>query len=222
MNQKEKPNYYAIIPANIRYDINITANAKLLYGEITCLSNKLGYCFATNRYFAELYNVSKITISKWISQLVKNKHVTIQLEYEQNSKQIKRRKIMIIPIADNVNTPISNIVNTPIKKKAKDNTTSINTINNNIYADFVICTEQFIELWESEYIPLKKRKRASLTERAIRGNLKTIEKLSNNDVETGYAILEQTLDNGWTSFYALKNNDNKGRYIKNNINDFNF
>ena len=36
----EKPNYYAIIPANVRYDNELRANEKLLYGEITALSSK--------------------------------------------------------------------------------------------------------------------------------------------------------------------------------------
>ena len=45
---KEKPNYYAIIPAEIRYDKKLTPNSKLLYGEITALANKEGYCWAGN------------------------------------------------------------------------------------------------------------------------------------------------------------------------------
>ena len=63
-----KPNYYAIIPANVRYS-NLKPNAKLLYAEITALSNKLGYCYARNGYFAELYGVNKNTVSRWISDL---------------------------------------------------------------------------------------------------------------------------------------------------------
>ena len=62
-------NYYAIIPADVRYDNRLKPNAKLMYGEFTCLCNIYGYCFATNKYFAELYNVSTNTISEWINQL---------------------------------------------------------------------------------------------------------------------------------------------------------
>ena len=64
--------YYAIIPASVRYDVRLTANAKLLYGEITALTNEKGFCWAKNEYFTKLYGVSKTSISKWISQLESN------------------------------------------------------------------------------------------------------------------------------------------------------
>ena len=70
-----KANYYAIIPANVRYS-NMKANSKLLYGEISALSNKHGFCFATNKYFAELYNVSKVSIQKWLKQLEDKNYIS--------------------------------------------------------------------------------------------------------------------------------------------------
>ena len=116
---KENPTYYANIPANVRYS-NLKPNAKLLYGEITALSNKLGYCFASNSYFAELYGVSKNTVSRWISDLNKLGFITVQIERNSNKEIIKR----IIGIDKKVDTPID--------KKGKGNTTRINTTSNNI------------------------------------------------------------------------------------------
>ena len=117
---KDKPNYYAIIPANVRYS-SLKPNAKLLYGEITALSNKLGYCFASNSYFAELYGVSKNTVSRWLTDLKKLGFITIQIERNSN-KEITKRIIGIDKKDD-----------TPIDKKGKGNNTSINTTSNNIY-----------------------------------------------------------------------------------------
>lgn len=74
---KEKPNFYAIIPASVRYDKDLTANAKLLYGEITALCNAEGYCWASNNYFAELYGMSLRHISRLISQLHKKGYVKV-------------------------------------------------------------------------------------------------------------------------------------------------
>ena len=116
---KEKPNYYAIIPANVRYS-NLKPNAKLLYGEITALSNKLGYCFASNTYFADLYSVSKNTVSRWLSDLKKLGFINIMIERDKNNQITKR----IIGIVKNVDTPID--------EKVKVNNTSINNTSNNI------------------------------------------------------------------------------------------
>ena len=112
-----KPSYYAIIPANVRYS-NLKPNTKLLYGEITALASKEGYCFASNRYFADLYNVTKNTISSWISDLNNAGFVSVQLIKEGN--QVIERRIGITQKGD-----------TPITYKQEDNSTSINnTINN--------------------------------------------------------------------------------------------
>lgn len=140
-----KPNYYAIIPANVRYDKDLTPNAKLLYGEITALSNQEGYCWATNSYFASLYGVSNVSVSKWVSQLENKNYVQTKLVYEKNSKQIKERRIYIQPcIKENFNTPIKEKFNTyetkvnqGTKEKFKDNSTSINNTNNKYISKYV-------------------------------------------------------------------------------------
>lgn len=74
------PNYYAIIPANVRYDKDLTPNAKLLFGEITALCNEKGFCWASNEYFADLYDVSTRSITSWISQLAKKNYIKIEVD----------------------------------------------------------------------------------------------------------------------------------------------
>lgn len=91
---KEQPNYYAIIPANVRYDKKLPAGAKLMYGEITALSNQKGYCFASNGYFAELYGCTKQAISKWIKLLERFGYVNISY-FESNGQQQRRVSISV-------------------------------------------------------------------------------------------------------------------------------
>ena len=102
----DKPSYYSVIPAKIRYDKELMANAKLLYGEITALCNDKGICWARNEYFADLYDVSNETISRWISQLNKKKYIKVKMFYKKDSKEIDKRIISInqYPIDENVNT----------------------------------------------------------------------------------------------------------------------
>ncbi len=109
-----KPSYYAIIPANVRYDETLTPNAKLLYAEITALCNMNGKCIASTNYFATLYNVSRVSIQKWLKQLEENNHIFRRVVYKEGSKQILHRYITIVnnpcikKDTDNINTSIIN------------------------------------------------------------------------------------------------------------------
>lgn len=113
--QKIQRNYYAIIPANVRYDRDLIPSAKLLYGEITALCNEKGFCWAKTQYFQDLYGVSRISIQKWLKSLEVNGYISREVIYKENSKEVDKRVIRI--------------VNTPSKEKLTENNTSNNTIN---------------------------------------------------------------------------------------------
>lgn len=121
----ENPNYYAIIPAEVRYDENLRANAKLLYGEITALTQKNGECWASNSYFAKLYNVDSSAISKWIKNLKDSGYITIEYIRADN-KEIEKRLIKIrTQVLPNVNRVLPK-EGEGYCQKDKENNTSIN------------------------------------------------------------------------------------------------
>jgi hypothetical protein len=124
---KQQPNYYAIISAEVRYDKNLTANAKLLYAEITALLNMNGECFATNKYFSNLYGKSVVTISKWVGELISNGYISSSYTYKGGTKEIDRRYLSILKGGIKENDKGG------IKEKFKDNNTSIN--NNITYSN---------------------------------------------------------------------------------------
>ena len=94
MNEECQINYYAIIPAYIRYNKELKFGERLMYGEITALANKMGYCFANNKYFADLYGVTIHTVSQWISHLEKQGYLYTEIIRDEK-QEVKERKIYI-------------------------------------------------------------------------------------------------------------------------------
>lgn len=136
MNNNENPSYYAIIPANVRYDKDLSANAKLLYGEITALCNKEGYCWATNNYFAKLYNVSARSIQTWLKQLINKGYIKSKSVINKNVESERR----YLYICDNnfadttkkTSYPHEEIFTPSHEENFAHNNTSMNNTNNNI------------------------------------------------------------------------------------------
>lgn len=161
-----KPNYYAIIPAEVRYNNKLTANSKLLFGEITALTNKTGVCWANNKYFAELYNVDKKTVSRWIHQLQEEGYLDIVMEYNKETKQITKRSMKIT-----TSTPMDKIVRGGQKdpqgrdKNVEDNIYTNNNKNNikkntatlkkvtDFRNDYVLAYDHIIKLFHERNIP---------------------------------------------------------------------
>lgn len=71
--------YYAVIPADVRYDRELRPNAKLLYGELTSLCCSKGYCWATNEYFADLFDLSVSTVSRLVGQLEERNYIRCEM-----------------------------------------------------------------------------------------------------------------------------------------------
>lgn len=89
--ENEQPGYYSILTASVRYDKDLNANEKILFSEITALSNKYGYCTASNKYFAELYQVAKGTVSKWITHLSQAGYLKVILIKQADNQVIGRK-----------------------------------------------------------------------------------------------------------------------------------
>ena len=124
----ESPSYYAIIPSDVRYDSNLSSSEKLLYAELTALCSKHGYCWASNNYFSELYGVNKNTISSWVSSLVKNGYIKIDVDRAKgNLRKIYLKKNIAIP--KKMETYTEKAVDNNKKNNKKNNTTNNNDID---------------------------------------------------------------------------------------------
>lgn len=130
MENNVPSSYYAIIPAYIRYNKELKFAERLMYGEITALCNKEGYCYAGNRYFAELYGVSQSTISRWISHLAALNSIKVEI-IRNEKKEILERRIYVVdnPYMQNNQYPYVQNSTYPIRKKSKDNIININMLD---------------------------------------------------------------------------------------------
>lgn len=72
--------YFAVIPAIVMYDERLTYLERLLYGTITLLTKRDGYCYASNGYLGSLYKCNEMTISRHINQLKKYGYLTVEIK----------------------------------------------------------------------------------------------------------------------------------------------
>lgn len=231
--EEQQKSYYAIIPANVRYDKDLAPNAKLLYGEITALCNEKGYCWASNQYFAELYGVSVLSVKRWVNSLVNKGYVYRTLTYKPNSKEVDKRilsiysgiKIDTTSVQKCYDPSIKNDTSSSIKNDTDNNTSINNTINNtNIYKEKNIKKESvnsvIAEYTENKdlqdalhgFVEMRNKARKPLTVRAMKLSLNKLNELALDDV-TKIAIVNQSIVHSWSTFYKLQNNNNGQRQL---------
>ena len=135
----DKPTFYGIIPANVRY-AKIADRAKLIFSEITAMSNKWGYCNASNGYFAQVWECDPSVISRHVSSL--ESIGAIRCEYIREGKQVKERRIYPLAMAGVLHLVQEGIasdakgvlhgVQGGIAPEVKENTTRVNNTSSNI------------------------------------------------------------------------------------------
>lgn len=225
---EDKKSYYAVIPADVRYCKNLKANEKLLYGEITALTNDKGFCYASNSYFANLYDVSKTSVSSWISNLEKNKFIRLEMVYKKDSKEIEQRKIFILPLLKKTLIPIKENLNTPIKENFKDIYNTNVLYNNNkeknnkytksktpVFSERVFkAFPHFVSLFPEAYKPKSEAQKNKWMD-----CLDKIERIDKYDLREVFEVAKKLRDdefwqNNFLSILKLRNTDKNGvKYI---------
>jgi hypothetical protein len=139
---EQKPSYYSILTADVRYHDKLSPFDKLLYSDITALTNKKGYCNASNKYFSKVFNKSIRVISRAISNLSDNDLIKSILIRDQNNEIVERKiylkQTVSIGIDKNDDTPTDkNDVTSIDKNDQYNNTSNINNINKNIKSNSI-------------------------------------------------------------------------------------
>lgn len=134
-----RPSYWAVLPAKVRYDAQLRPNAKLLYAEITALSNAQGYCWISNERLGDWFGLSPKTVGALIQQLGRCGYLTVELIRDEKQAITGRRIWIDRPAAADLDTPILKNEETPLKiedtpilkNEEKNNTSNMNNTPHN-------------------------------------------------------------------------------------------
>lgn len=129
-----RPGYFAVLPARVRYDAELRPNAKLLYAEITALTNARGYCWISNERLGEWFGLSPKTVGSLIGQLAGRGYLFVEI-LRDDRQAITGRRLWIErpddsapPILKNEDTLLK-IEDSPILKNEEKNNTSTKVNN---------------------------------------------------------------------------------------------
>ena len=117
MERNIEPFIKLVFPTSLFGDKNLTSLERLLLIYILSLCKKKGYCWATNEFFSDNFNVSKQTISKSISSL--SNYGYIVLKYDKKEKNNSKRKIMMSGVFKKRISDIQENLNTSIQENFK-------------------------------------------------------------------------------------------------------
>ena len=226
---EQEASYYAIINARVRYDDRLTANAKLLYGEITALANKNGYCYATNSYFAELYKVTERTIIRLIKQLDELGYISVRLTGNPTSGIAYGRRIYIDSSAaaifdqetlTKMSPPDKNVTQTLTKMsphtlnnknniyiRAREKKTDDSEARSELTAWAESYTDDSYELVSRllDFCDSRKRKQNPIPSgRAVTILTNKLIRYSNGSIPVMLRMLDEAIERNWSSVYELK------------------
>ena len=81
---------WAILPAAVRYDKSLPANAKLIYAEIAAKINEDGFCFCHNAWFSERLGIKRDTVSTLGKRLEDAGYIRIDVDVASVNKDRRR------------------------------------------------------------------------------------------------------------------------------------
>lgn len=96
-NPQEFRAFWSVIPATVLDDMQLPANAKILYGFLSSLMQREGYCWPSNAQLAEAMHCSEDVVTRWIAALGKAGHIKITVEPNRKTGGKIRRIFPSLP-----------------------------------------------------------------------------------------------------------------------------
>ena len=187
----------------------------------------MGYCYAKNRYFAKLYNVTNHTVSGWISNLEKCGYIYVQL-IKDAKNVIKERRIFIVdtPYVQKNTYPYGLKSTYPMYKKVQENNKEYNIddlfyiiINSpeEISKEFYEILKQFELIYPKEILDIMQQENIEM----LKGIIYTLWELFNSKMSYLFSAIDrETLVNLYIVSKEHEPNDLLNYYKRSIINKY--
>ena len=146
--------WYAVIPSEILSSKELSSSGKLLVGILISLSNKKGYCFASNQYISEALGVSIVYVRSLIKELETKNIITREIA-SKSSGELGSRIIRLVDLKllkeDSNNEGGATIVSGGVLPEYQGGATIVspyNKVNNKENNKVNIMPDRFEEFWE--------------------------------------------------------------------------
>ena len=142
------------IPIEIFTNEDLSDKEKNIYSLVLFFSKKDGYCTITNKFLANLLNLSDTRVSKLVSSLSTKKYVQVIINPQDTTRQVINRKIIPLvkydsPISSKTTSDIDNNDNTTSQKYTNPIVKNDKYINNKKYNNHKsnerVYTNEFLE-----------------------------------------------------------------------------
>lgn len=207
--------YFAVIPGPVLDDRCLSESAKLLYGRITSLADREGYCWATNEYLSQLTGYGVRTITRLVALLAQRGHVEVEV-VPAAKKGGRERRIYIGRQAARGLAKNGHGSQNCLDGLAKNGQTLLNSMinkkdNNPLYPpkDVLNAIDSYIgddpeyrAAFDGFLVNRKALKKPVLTARAINAIINRLRRVCQR--ETEIAMLDKATENNWLTVYPLK------------------
>jgi hypothetical protein len=196
--------FYVTVPMALLKDPDVSAGAKLCFGLIANLANHRGYCFATNDYIASVLGVHEMTVSRHVSELIKNDWL---LPFSQITETGTKRRLKL---SENAEKGLAKTRSNPkqkrleaVSKNAYHNKQRLINKDNNKKAtpDFSavhVTVRPYLEKWIQYRKEMNKPVKSELSMSAV------ITKINKHPPEAAIAMIENSIANGWQGLFPPK------------------
>lgn len=227
---KERPGYWTVIPAAVRYDRALPPNAKLLYGEVAALSDKRGYCYAQNSYFAELFGLSDRSVSRLLAALAERGYLRMEVVRDPSTREVLERRMFALctdrgregasPDRDDATPPDGDDAAPPDRSGGEIDTRSdhISPLPpkggrrakrewdgavKSLLAEYAAGDAELAQALD-DLMEVRRARKAVNTARAVATLLDQLDRLGGGSRERKLQIVRQSVANSWKSVFPIK------------------